>query len=146
MTDAFEYHSTQSDEALTPQAMVREFHQTFGATVREYPDFLSPEDLRLRMSLINEEAREVCHALLDEDVEEAEYFANVAKELCDLLYVVYGAGVSMGLDLERAFKEVHRSNMSKLWDDGTVHHRADGKVLKPPTYSPADIQRVLDLI
>ncbi|MEC4688424.1 MAG: hypothetical protein VST64_08985, partial [Nitrospirota bacterium] len=65
--------------------------------------------------------------------------AAVAKELADLLYVVYGAAVSCGIDMEPVFQEVHRSNMSKLGG----YKRADGKWVKPPTYSPASIQPIL---
>lgn len=42
-------------------------------------------------------------------------------------------------DFDRVFAEVHRSNMSKLGDDGKPIFREDGKVLKGPNYSPADL-------
>lgn len=63
----------------------------------------------------------------------------IAKELADLLYVVYGTAVSCGIDLEPIFREVHRSNMSKVGG----HRRADGKWVKPLTYSPAVIEPLL---
>lgn len=61
-------------------------------------------------------------------------------------------------NFSEAFAEVHRSNMSKLWDkpdyqakgvyqmDATeggkwIAKRGDGKILKSPTYSPADLRR-----
>lgn len=132
-------------EPVTPQEMVREFHETFGAVINDLPTRLSVKDRALRISLIMEEAKEAVEALLAGSREEPEYLAEVAKELSDILYVVYGTGVAMGLDLDLAFEEVHRSNMSKVWEDGTVKYREDGKVLKPPTYSPADIRGVLDL-
>lgn len=47
--------------------------------------------------------------------------------------------------IETAFDEVHRSNMSKVQSDGTVKYREDGKVLKPDTYSKANIKGVLGL-
>jgi len=37
------------------------------------------------------------------------------------------------------FREVHRSNMSKVGG----HKRADGKWIKPPDYSPACLQPIL---
>lgn len=40
---------------------------------------------------------------------------------------------------EKCFDEVHRSNMSKLGSDGKPVYREDGKVLKGPNYSPADL-------
>ena len=68
---------------------------------------------------------------------------QVAKELADLLYVVYGAADSLGIPLDVAFREVHRSNMSKFGPDGKAIRRDDGKVLKGPNYSPADMSVTL---
>jgi predicted HAD superfamily Cof-like phosphohydrolase len=64
---------------------------------------------------------------------------ELAKELADLLYVVYGTAEELGIPLEEVFAKVHESNMSKVWDDGTVHYNEFGKVLKPNTYSPPDL-------
>jgi predicted HAD superfamily Cof-like phosphohydrolase len=68
---------------------------------------------------------------------------KLTKELADVLYVVIGTAVAFGLPLEKAFKEVHRSNMSKLGADGKPILREDGKVLKGPNYSEADIGQFL---
>ena len=87
----------------------------------------------LRNRLIQEEFEEFQEAMQSQDL------ANMAKELADLLYVVYGTAVSLGIDMEPVFKEVHRSNMSKVGG----HKREDGKWVKPPTYSPADIQLII---
>ena len=65
--------------------------------------------------------------------------AAIAKELADLLYVVYGTAVSYGIDMGPVFTEVHRSNMSKVGG----YKREDGKWVKPPTYSAADIAPIL---
>lgn len=43
-----------------------------------------------------------------------------------------------------AFEEVHRSNMSKLDDDGKPIRREDGKILKGPNYAPPSMQKVVD--
>ena len=40
---------------------------------------------------------------------------------------------------EQCFDEVHRSNMSKLSPHGKPIYREDGKVLKGPNYTPADL-------
>ena len=37
-------------------------------------------------------------------------------------------------DLDEAYKRVHRSNMSKLDENGKPIYREDGKVLKGPNY------------
>lgn len=69
--------------------------------------------------------------------------ADLAKELADLLYVIYGTAEELRIPIEEVFKAVHESNMSKLWPDGTVHYNDFGKVIKPPTYSPPDIEKIL---
>jgi len=58
------------------------------------------------------------------------------KELCDILYVVYGYAHRCGYDLDTAFNRVHESNMSKLGEDGKPIYREDGKVMKGPNYKP----------
>lgn len=61
-------------------------------------------------------------------------------KICQIAYVM---AKRYSIPLDAVLEEVHRSNMTKVWADGTVHKREDGKVLKPPTYSPADIGSVL---
>jgi predicted HAD superfamily Cof-like phosphohydrolase len=129
---------------------VREFHEVFGVEV----DVPFTEDLiRLRWNLIDEEATETYRELTprkdanaDEDL--SRWFKidihmvdkeKLTKELADLLYVVYGTGVTFGLPLDEAFELVHNSNMSKLDKEGKVLRREDGKVLKSDQYKPADL-------
>ena len=115
------------------QRMVTEFHRTFDILISATPTTPDEATRSLRVRLIQEEFEELKVALGQQ------YLAAVAKELADLLYVVYGTAVSCGIDLERVFREVHRSNMSKVGG----HKRADGKWVKPPGYSPARIQPIL---
>lgn len=117
---------------------VREFHETFGMPAPEKPGWVN-ERHELRMDLINEEIDEFDVEIQVRDLPKA------VKEACDIIYVLHGWMIENGIDSDAAFAEVHRSNMSKVWDDGTVKYREDGKVLKPPTYSPADIEGVLGL-
>jgi hypothetical protein len=42
----------------------------------------------------------------------------------------------MEWDLDEALSRVHRSNLSKLGEDGQPIYREDGKVLKGPHYKP----------
>jgi predicted HAD superfamily Cof-like phosphohydrolase len=83
----------------------------------------------LRFELIAEEVGELAVALADQDIVE------IADALTDILYVTYGAGHAFGIDLDKCFEEVHRSNMSKLDENGQPIYREDGKVLKGPGYS-----------
>lgn len=63
----------------------------------------------------------------------------------NLVEYTYAVEDASGIDIDPVFEEVQRSNMSKVWADGTVKKReSDGKVIKPPTYSPADIKGVLE--
>ncbi len=60
--------------------------------------------------------------------------------LIDILVVTIGAIHSMGADGEGAWKEVMRSNFSKIdKETGMVRKREDGKVLKPVGYSPPEL-------
>jgi predicted HAD superfamily Cof-like phosphohydrolase len=127
---------------ITNFERVKEFHKVFGRTPDpETPTAPTRSVLNLRWNLITEEYNEVKEEFYPESgpVE----LPKVAKELCDLLYVVYGTGAQFGIDLDKCFAEVHRSNMSKLDKDGKVIRREDGKVLKSDLYTPPDMNKVL---
>ncbi len=116
------------------QKMVREFHEQFDILVAPTPSAPDETTQVLRNRLIQEEFEEFQEAM------QSKGLPDMAKELADLLYVVYGTAVSLGIDMEPVFKEVHRSNMSKVGG----YKREDGKWIKPPTYSPANIQPILE--
>ena len=61
------------------------------------------------------------------------------KELADLVYVCYQYAENMGWFLDEALDRVHKSNMSKLDEDGKPIYREDGKVLKGPNYKAPDL-------
>ncbi|MBI4400547.1 MAG: hypothetical protein HY581_02805 [Nitrospirae bacterium] len=115
------------------QKMVTEFHRAFDILIETAPTMPDETTRLLRVRLIEEEFGELKEALAQRDT------AAVAKELADLLYVVYGTAVSCGIDMDPVFREVHRSNLSKVGG----HKRVDGKWVKPPTYSPACLQPIL---
>jgi predicted HAD superfamily Cof-like phosphohydrolase len=135
--------------SYTPLADVKKFHDTFAPQQRE-EELLSKTERRI--NLICEEYEEVAQAILYlEDtrlnmtsgtIEEAR--EELAKELADLLYVVYGTADELGIPLQQVFTEVHKSNMSKVWPDGTVKRNDFGKVLKPPTYKKPDLSFIHD--
>ena len=62
------------------------------------------------------------------------------KELADLVYVCYQYAENMGWFLDEALDRVHKSNMSKLGEDGKPIYREDGKVLKGPNYQPPTLE------
>lgn len=120
---------------MSPYSMVKEFHEAFGAAI-DKP--FSKELLRLRERLIMEEATETIAELYDEPSDSGK---ALTKELADLIYVVVGTAVTFGLPLEEVFNEVHKSNMSKLGEDGKPIYREDGKVLKGPNYKEPNLDQ-----
>ena len=114
---------------------VKRFMETFGQEVKTKPEFPSETIVKLRYSLIKEELGEFEQALKDKNLTE------VADSLTDILYVTYGAGVAFGIDLDKCFDEVQRSNMSKLGADGKPIYNKDGKVMKGPQYFKPDLSK-----
>jgi len=117
------------------QQMVLKFHKEFDIHIAETPSVADEKTQALRVRLIQEEFDELKEAFKKNDL------PHIAKELADLLYVVYGTAISYGIDMEPVFQEVQRSNMSKVGG----YKREDGKWVKPATYSPANIAPILAL-
>lgn len=91
-----------------------------------------------RLALIGEEYAELTEAFGKSDL------VGAADAIADLLYVVHGTAVEMGLPADALVMEVHRSNMSKLGADGKPILRSDNKILKGPNYEPPRIAEVLE--
>ena len=107
---------------------VKKFMEIFGQEVKTKAEFPSEKIIKLRYDLIKEELDEFEQALKEKDLKE------VADSLTDILYVTYGAGHAFGIDLDKCFNEVQRSNMSKLGEDGKPIYNEHGKVMKGPKY------------
>jgi predicted HAD superfamily Cof-like phosphohydrolase len=117
---------------------VGEFHTAFGLPLHVMPqDRVDPTLAALRVDLLEEEVAEFRQASQEGDV------VAIADALGDIAYVLYGTALTYGINLDAVIAEVHRSNMSKLDTDGKPILRGDGKVLKPATYSPPELRRVL---
>ena len=101
-----------------------------------YPGRLS--QAQLYTDLVKEEYSELMEAIENKNIIET------ADACADLIWVVEGLMYSLGIDPQAVWNEVARSNHSKTID-GKLVKRADGKVLKPDTYSPPNIQQVLGL-
>ena len=121
---------------MTNFDMVADFMRAAEQDVNTTPVWPEDNVRLLRYKLIDEESTELHEAMVNEDIVE------IADALTDLLYVVYGAGHAYGIDLDRCFAEVHRSNMSKFVDGKRIKN-AEGKVMKPDTYSPPDLSFLL---
>ena len=116
---------------------VKKFMETFGQMIRTKPQFPDDKTMQLRYDLIKEELSELEHAMKTKDLKE------IADALTDILYVTYGAGFAYGIDLDKCFKEVQRSNMSKLGKDGKPIFNDQGKVMKGPNYIEPDLKQFL---
>lgn len=116
---------------------VENFMRAFGQDVKTQPELAEFNTAELRFELITEEVEELATAIDNDDIVE------IADALTDILYVVYGAGHAYGIDLDECFSEVHRSNMSKLGEDGKPLYREDGKVLKGPEYFPPNLEDII---
>ena len=116
---------------------VGQFMKTFGQDVKTKPEIPDAEITNLRLELIAEELNELYDAMEEKNI------IAIADALTDILYVTYGAGHAFGIDLDKCFTEVQRSNMSKLGADGKPVYRDDGKVMKGSNYSEPDLQSVL---
>ena len=112
---------------------VKKFMEVFGQEVKTKAEFPSDKIVKLRYDLIREELDEFDQALKDKDLKE------VADSLTDILYVTYGAGHAFGIDLDKCFDEVQRSNMSKLGEDAKPIYNDQGKVMKGPNYFQPDL-------
>lgn len=145
---------------------VAEFHQTFQHPILETPQIPSESRCKLRVSLIEEELKELEEAIQDNNIVE------IADALCDIQYVLSGAILEFGLKdkFNALFEEVQRSNMSKACKneeeaiatqahyktkgvdsyykevDGKflVFRDGDHKTLKSVNYSPADLKSIIE--
>lgn len=153
-------------QEATPLNQVAEFHRTFRHPVLQKPLIPSEERCRLRLTLLEEELKELEEAVGQGDI------VAVADALCDLQYVLSGAVLEFGLGgkFKELFEEVQRSNMSKACKtkheaETTVRHyeamhntecyyreengkylvyrSSDNKTMKSVNYSPANLERIL---
>ena len=112
-------------------ALVREFHEKFNVPILEKPTLIPNDRSNLRFNLMDEEVKEYLEGTEKGDLE------NIAKELCDILYGVYGTILEHGLQdkIEDIFEEVHVSHMSK------DYHQY--KMIKGEKYFKPNVARIL---
>ena len=118
---------------------VKKFMQKFKQEVKSKPSFPDDNIIKLRINLIKEELLELEEALNEKNMEET------ADALTDLLYVTYGAGHAFGIDLDKCFDEVQKSNMSKLDKFGNPIYNDQGKVMKGPLYFKPNFKKILNI-
>ncbi len=139
--------------------LVAEFHDAFNVPAPYRPSEIEPDREKMRLRIDLEEFLELVEACGMElfahghpvALENCAFIPNgkapdpveIADALGDGVYVKYGHAIERGIPLDDVLREIHRSNMSKLGDDGKPILRDDGKILKGPNYSPPDIAKVL---
>jgi predicted HAD superfamily Cof-like phosphohydrolase len=119
--------------------LVKQFHRSFGVRIAEGPYILDDSINKLRIELLQEELYELAVALGGEDT------VKTLDALTDLQYVLDGAYLSLGFHKmkDEAFSIVHQSNMDKLGPDGKPILREDGKILKPPGWTPPRLEEIV---
>ncbi len=99
---------------LTNFEKVTQFNRNFGVLkpgpITPNPQFLktNAKETQLCLALIREEMKELSDAVNNDD------YIETVDALTDILYVVYGMGCRIGVDMDKAFDLVHENNMSKL--------------------------------
>lgn len=135
------------------QNAVKQFQEKFGHPVAKRLG-LSDCDAAFRVRLIAEELAELADALavrasfdvhchgqyvvFETSNEIVPNVIDAADAIADLLYVILGTAVELGIDAEKVFNEVHRSNMTK-----SEPTEGNKKPHKGCDYSPPDIKGVL---
>ena len=120
---------------------VKEFHHVFGLEYHEQPDAnIEKKIIELRHRLMQEENDEYMEAAMQGDL------TLIADALGDKLYILCGTIIAHGLQhkIAEVFNEIHRSNMSKLDNEGKPIYREDGKIMKSNNYFLPDIKAVLE--
>lgn len=143
-----------------PEALVRQFHQTYGLPMMTDGPSVARDRVHMRMALIAEEFTELMGAIYGSRAEQILTSAftealltddqnrdvvGAADALADLVYVTYGMALECGIPLADVLAEVQASNLSKLGEDGLPIYREDGKVLKGPGYFEPDVAGVLGM-
>ena len=119
---------------------VAEFHTVFKIGNADQIKLIDENDYLLRFNLIKEENEEYLEACKNNDIIE------IADALGDQLYILFGTILKHGLEykIEEVYDEIHRSNRSKLDENGRPIYREDGKVLKSNLYFKPNIKKILD--
>ena len=110
----YNLRSSQNREKRSYQKML---------VIEEFKEFLEAEDLLFR--------------------DNPTIKSDCLKELADLVYVCYQYAANMNWFLDEALHRVHKSNMSKLDEDGKPIYREDGKVLKGPNYKSPNLEDLI---
>lgn len=111
---------------------LKEFHSAKNETNKKF----IPNDAQAqhRIRLIAEECAELIEALQIKDAN------NALKEICDVLYVIFGTAECYGWPVDKAFDLVHENNMLKI----TYPTDEFGKYIKPKNHPKVDLSHLVE--
>ena len=137
--------------------MAREWQTKLGRIPPASPTFdAMDEDLRVaHANVIFEEALELiealgCQVAYSEEIklisvvpsdDGPQSLVEIAHESADLCYITETTACMLGIPTEEVFAEVHRANMTRILEDGTLLRHP--KRTKHPAYVPPNIHSIL---
>jgi predicted HAD superfamily Cof-like phosphohydrolase len=130
-----ELEKWRDEAAASPLEMVRDFHRHCNFTINDSPTLIGKDLFKWRNALLREEVDELESAFNEGNL------VKIADALADILYITYGTAVASGIPLEQVFREVHRSNMTKL-----PSSERDGKAQKGKDYSSPNLLKVFGAV
>lgn len=146
----------------TPTYMLRQFHTEFGLPMADGDPGMDDDQTPGRAALVMQEFTTLFEALSGEAGAEevAQALAHAAKRGTDprsadvvavaggmagLVYALYSMATSLGIDLDAAVREVHRSNMSRTDSMGRVNLRRNPGRSDASGYRSPDIAKALGI-
>jgi predicted HAD superfamily Cof-like phosphohydrolase len=96
-----------------------------------YAEVITPEEYR--------ERTDVWQLIKANPLEKRHHIEHL-DGIIDSIWCLIAEGLAMGYDVEGAFNEVARSNLSKIMSNGKIEKAPTGKVMKPDTYSPPQLE------
>jgi predicted HAD superfamily Cof-like phosphohydrolase len=118
---------------------VKQWCEATDININKKPTNISENRYRLRFNLMAEENLEYLEACAAGDTIE------IADAIGDMLYILLGTALEHGMQdyLKKIFSEIHRSNMSKMGEEGKAIRREDGKILKGSNYFKPNISKII---
>jgi len=116
---------------------VKEFRRKLGLHIAPAPRLLTAKEASFYARFIMEEMSEFLQAHENENIVDA------ADSIGDLIYMLMGASLMMGLPLEKILEAIHTANMTKV---SGMSRRGDNDAIKLPGWvgPEADIKVFLD--
>lgn len=114
---------------------LKAFNSKFNFPQADEPRHLTTAKLKERINFIREELQELESACLAQDLVEQ------ADALVDLVYVIKGTALMLGLPWSKLWREVHRSNMVK--ERGMTKRGLAFDCVKPAGWKPPLIAKIL---